>query len=217
MLENLGAVNAVAEGVALEDYDGVARAAEDLKTRAAAMKDLDISTVGLDGSRDVQFDAFLTAQQEAATAILSAAKQNDGRTTLLAVQHLLGTACLACHQSFREPANRLSPAVLFMTTFLNSWREINRGLSINDFTLVGENARELQAMGRVLAWDQVIQTAFSLDQEAEFKTFRSYLNGVLRQADRIEQAALEEDASKVLDAGRQMWTDGCIACHDRFR
>ena len=75
MLENLGAVNHLGEGVALEDYDVVREAAEDLKKRAAAMQNLDIATLGLDSARDKEFDAFLKAQAEAADAILEASKR----------------------------------------------------------------------------------------------------------------------------------------------
>jgi cytochrome c556 len=217
MLENLGAVNQIGEGVAVQDYERVKRAALDLKRRAEAMKEVDIATLGLDSHRDAQFDGYLAAQEEAARSILNGAEQKDGRAVLLGVQHLLGNACIACHQTFREPANRLRPSVLFMTSFLQAWKEMNRGLAINDFSLVSQHARELESMGRVLSWDQVIQSAFGLTEVEQFKAFRVYLNLVLRKAARIEQASIEEDAAKVIEASRQMWNEGCIACHEKFR
>jgi cytochrome c556 len=217
MLENLGAVNDIGQGVALEDYDQVKSAALDLKSRAEALKLIDVGKLGLDAARDPEFDRYLTAQVEAANSILAAASQEDGRAVFLGVQHLLGNACVGCHQSFREPANRLSPSVLFMTTFISAWKEMNRGLAINDFTIVGQHARELAAMGQVLSWDQVISTAFGLTEEQEFKTFRVYLNRVLREAARIEQASAQGDASAVIQASGQMWQDGCIGCHEKFR
>lgn len=217
MLENLGAVNQIGEGVALENYEQVERAALDLVSRAARLKEIDISTLGLDPARDDQFDAYLTAQEGAARAIASAARAKDGQASVLGVQQLLASSCLSCHADFREGAQLLSPSVLFMTTFMSAWKEMNRGLSINDFTLVGRSAREIQALSRVLAWDQVIQSTFELNGSDERKQFRSHLARVTAQAARIEQASFQEDAPTILQATRQMWNEGCLACHDQFR
>jgi cytochrome c556 len=217
MLENLGAVNQIGEGIALEDYDQVARAALDLKERADAMKRVDLTVLGLDPDRDSQFDAYLTAQGRAADAILQAAKAEDSQSTLLGLQKLLEGACLACHADFREGNRLLSPSVLFMTTFTSAWKEINRGLLIDDLVLVGKSARELQSMARVLSWDQVIESAFDLTDAAERQEFQKLLARVAAQAARMEQASIEGDVDKVLLADRLMWNEGCVACHDRFR
>jgi cytochrome c556 len=217
MLENLGAVNQIGEGLALEDYDQVTRAALDLKRRAEGMKKADLTTLGIDPDRDAQFDAYLTAQEQAADAILTAAKAEDAQSTLLALQHLLQDACLSCHTDFREGSRRLRPSVLFMTTFISAWREINRGLLIDDLVLVGRSARELQSVARVLSWDQVIESTFGLTDPVERQEFRKLVSRVAAQAGRIEQASIEGDVGKILLADRRMWDDGCVACHEQFR
>jgi cytochrome c556 len=217
MLENLGAVNQIGEGLALEDYDQVTRAALDLKRRAEGMKKTDPTTLGIDPDRDAQFDAYLSAQVQAADAILTAAKAEDTQSTLLALQHLLQDACLSCHTDFRKGSHRLRPSVLFMTTFISAWKEINRGLLIDDLVLVGRSARELQSVARVLAWDQVIESTFDITDATERKEFRKLLARVAAQAARIEQASVEADLGTILLADRQMWNEGCVACHERFR
>jgi len=217
MLENLGSVDRIGEGVAVNDYDQVRRAALDLKARAEGLKGFDIATLGIDASRDPQFDAFLAAQEQAADAIAMAAKNQDGRGAVLGLQRLFQNACIPCHADFRERGNLLRPSVLFMTTYLSAWREMNRGLSVNDFSLVSRRAREIEAMGRVLVWDQVIESTFGLATAAERKTFRGYLGRLNAQASRIEQAAVAEDVPKIIEAVRKMWEEGCISCHERFR
>jgi len=217
MLENLGAVDQIGEGVAVDDYAQVRGAALDLKARAGGLKGFDIATLGIDPSRDPQFDAFLAAQEQAADAIAVAAKNRDGRGAVLGLQQLFQNSCIPCHVDFRERGNLLRPSVLFMTTYLSAWREMNRGLSLNDFSLVSRRAREIEAMGRVLAWDQVIQSTFGLEDAAERKAFRGYLGRLNAQASRIERAAVAEDVIKVTEGIRKMWEEGCISCHERFR
>jgi cytochrome c556 len=217
MLENLGAVNQIGEGVALENYEQVGRAALDLKRRAQRMKELDLTTLGMPANRDPQFDAYLTAQERSADAILEAVKTEDSQATLMGLQQLLKDGCLACHADFREGNRLLRPSVMFMTTFITAWKEINRGLSINDLPLVARSARELQSMARVLSWDQVIESTFGLEDAEERKEFQRHLVRLSTHAAQIEQASAEADIDRILQADRQMWSDGCVACHDQFR
>lgn len=217
MLENLGAVNEVGQGVAIEDYEQVEQAAAELSARADRLKKLDISKVGLDAARDAKFDGYLLAQQQASAEILRAAKQEDGRAVILGLQRLFRNACVPCHSDFREAANLLGPATLFMTSFLNSWQDVNRGLSINDLTLVERAARELSSMTKVLSWDQVIESAFGIEDPEERREFRKILRHVGTNATRMATAADEDDKLGVVNAASEMWADGCISCHEKFR
>ena len=217
MLENLGAVEQIGQGVALEDYASVRRAAQDLKRRAVSMKSVDHATRGLAPNRDSAFDAYLTTQAEAADAIDAAARAQDGQAAMLGVQQLFQNACLGCHNDFRKGSQRLKSSVLFMTTYMDAWKDMNRGLAIDDLALVGRSAREVLAMTRVLSWDQVIQTTFGLQQADRRKAFRLHLSRLGAQASRIEQASVEQDVGTILRASRQMWNQGCLACHEEFR
>ena len=217
MLENLGDVNHIGEGVALEDFDTVAQAGKDLKARAQKLRLVDLESIGLDRSLDAEFRRYLSAQEKAADSILAAAEREDPSGALEGVERLYTTACLPCHKEFRERANLLSPSVLFMTTYLTAWQDMNRGLAIDDYTLVRRRAREIEAMGRVIAWDQVIQMTFGLTDPKERKGFRQILDRVSEHALQIEQAASEENGDRVSIAMREMWEKGCISCHDKFR
>src|SRR3990167_5772659 len=117
---------------------------------------------GVDKQQAPVWDAFLAAQETAALAVLTAAKEKDSDAVMGAVQKMFNDACLPCHAAFREPAARLSGSVLFMSSFLNAWRDMNRGLALRDFDLIGRRARELEAMAKTLSWDQVIQSAFAI-------------------------------------------------------
>jgi cytochrome c556 len=216
MLENLGSVNHIGEALALEDYARVGSAAQDLKRRAAALKEVDLATLGLEVDRNDRFDAYLAQQEEAADGILSASRDKDSRGVLLGVQQLLQNACLSCHADFRRGRSALRQSVLFMTTFLSAWQEMNRGLAVDDYTLVSRGARELQAVSRVLSWDQVIDSAFATHEPAERKVFRGLLLKMAKHAAEIERAAEQQDALAILSNSRLMW-EACIACHDRFR
>ena len=217
MLENLGSVNEIGEAIALEDYEQVEHAANELAARARALKGTDLSKLGIDPQRDPEFDAFLTVQEKTAQAIGRAAGEEDGAGAFLGLQSLLSGACLSCHRQFREPLQMMRPSVSLMTSMLQSWREINRGLSINDFDLVARRAREIESVGRVFTWDQIISTTFGVEDPEERKQFRKLLRNVLSRAAQIGVAADSEDAGGVVEATQRMWIEGCVSCHAEFR
>ena len=217
MLENLSDVEQIGQGIALEDHALVERAAKRLRRRAERIKKNDIQLFGLDPARDDLFDAFLTVQIQASIVIANAAKQQDVRAALHGMQQLTESACMACHQNFREPAGLLRRPVVFMTTFLKAWREITRGLAINDFSLVERQAREIETVERALNKGPVIDEVFGLHDPEDREAFQSYLRHVGLQANEIAQAAAEKNGARVALAVQEMWEGGCISCHERFR
>jgi mono/diheme cytochrome c family protein len=217
MLENLAAVNRIGEGVALEEYERVAEAARELRTRAGAMRELDLEALNLDPTRDAMWDAFLFGQEAAASDVLAAAEARDPRAVMVAAQQLVGNACLGCHASFRDPGKMLRPSVLFMTSLLSSWRDMNRGLAMRDFNLIDLRARDLVALSEVIASDQILESAFGLGGSKQRRIFRGFLRQVTENSSRISTAVDTEDLAAALDASRVMWTEGCIGCHEKFR
>jgi len=217
MLENLGEIDDIGAAVSVEDFGRVAEAARSLESRASAMKVRGAAPEGIEQEQAAAWDEFLTAQETTAHAALTAAGEKDGDAVMRAVEAMFRDSCIACHAVFREPQQRLSGSVLFMSSFLAASRDINRGLSLRDFALIGRRARELEAMAKTLSWDQVIQSAFAIESEVDLRAFRRYVHQVAVISSRIDAAAQSEDAGKVLEATRQLWTNGCIACHNRFR
>ncbi len=217
MLENLGEIDDIGAALSVDDYGRVAEAARSLQSRASAMKVDGEAPPGLDKRDAPAWDDFLTAQETTALAVLTAANEEDGDAIMRGVEAMFRDSCIACHSVFREPQQRLSGSVLFMSSFLAAWRDINRGLSLRDFALIGRRARELEAMAKTLSWDQVIESAFSIKSPSDRRFFRRFVHQVAVTSSRIEVAAQSEDADKVVEATRQLWTNGCIACHDRFR
>jgi hypothetical protein len=69
MLDNLSAVERIAEGVALEDWDRIEDAARELRARAAIMRLLDLETLDMDRVKDPAWDGFLVNQERSARAI----------------------------------------------------------------------------------------------------------------------------------------------------
>jgi cytochrome c556 len=217
MLDNLNDVNRIGEGIALDDYEQVAAAARELSARAAAMRTLDLGELNLDPSQDALWDAFLLAQEAGAAAVLAAAEQQDARAVMRNAQQLVGNSCLACHASFRDPGQLLRPSVLFMTSFLSAWRDMNRGLAVKDFNLIDLRARDLVALSEVIAGDEIMETAFGLGGSKQRRIFRGFLRQVTENSHKISKAVESEDLPAALDASRTMWTDGCIGCHEEFR
>jgi hypothetical protein len=217
MLENLSAVNRIGEGVALEDWDRIEDAARELRTRSIEMRMLDLGALQMDPTRDPMWDAFLLGQEQAAREISAAVRNEDARAVLQGTETLLGNACLGCHASFRDPQNRLQASVLFMTSFLSAWRDINRGMTIRDFNLIGMRAREIEALTKVIASDQILEEAFGLGGSKQRRLFREFLRAVTDSATTIDASSREEDLAKILASSRTMWTDGCIGCHEKFR
>jgi cytochrome c556 len=217
MLDNLSAIDRIGEGVALEQYSLVVSTAERMMERADEMSQIDLATVGIDPARDAQWDGFLTAQKQAAAGVKAAAEKEDAEGIMRASQTLVGNACLGCHAIFREPNRLLRPSVHVMTQFLSAWRDINRALAVNDYNLMEVRAREVATLTGFISSDEMLGEAFGLGGSKQRRLFRGFLREVTVNAGRIEEAAKQETLPEVLDASRAMWTDGCIACHDKFR
>ena len=217
MLDNLRDVNRIGESIALDDFEQVTASAQALRQRAIGMRELNLATVELDPEQDALWDAFLLAQEASADVVLAAAEQKDSRAVMAASQRLVGNACLGCHASFRDPGNMLRPSVLFMTSLLSSWREMNRGLAMRDFNLIDLRARDVSALTEVIAGDEILETAFRLGGSKQRRIFRGFLRRVSENAALISQAADAEDLPAVLEASNTMWKDGCISCHEKFR
>jgi cytochrome c556 len=217
MLDNLRDVNRIGESIAVDEFEQVKAAAQTLKQRANAMRELDLATVEIDPELDSLWDAFLLAQAAAADVVVAAADKEDSRAVMAATQQLIGNACLGCHASFRDPGNMLRPSVLFMTSLLSAWRDMNRGLAMKDFNLINLRAHDVSALTEVIAADEILETAFRLGGSKQRRIFRGFLRRVSENAALIAQAADAEDLPAVLQAANTMWKDGCISCHEKFR
>jgi cytochrome c556 len=217
MLENVTAVNRIAEGLALDDWDRIEDSARGLRARADSMQLLDLETLRMDRSQDALWDAFLQAQEKAAREISVGVRNSDANAVIAATQTLVGNACLGCHASFRDPQNRLRGSVLFMTSFLAYWQEINRGLMIRDFDLIGRRARELSSLTAVVGSDENVEAEFGLGGPRQQREFRAFLAVVTTSADAIAAASDAKDPGVVLQSSFTMWGDGCIGCHVKFR
>lgn len=217
MLDNLAAVNRIGRAVALEDFEQVEDSARGLIERAESMSKLDLETVYIDTAMDPQWDAFLAAQRVTAESVLKAAQAEDGAAVMQATRTLVGNACLGCHAAFRDPARLLQPQVHIMTGFLAAWHDINRGLSMNDYSLIAGRARDLATLTSVISTDEMLESAFGIGGSKSRRVFRGFLQEVTNNAKLIEAAAQQEDLVGVLDASTAMSTDGCLACHAKFR
>jgi cytochrome c556 len=217
MHENLAAVNDIVEGVAREDYEKLGKQALHVKSSAQTMKELDLPSVGLDRRRDSKFDAHLDALATAADTISNAARQRDSHGVLVGVQQAFDEGCIPCHRDFRESHVERTPPVLFMRNILSSVQSMNRGLAMNDFTLIAREAREITAIGRIFMWSQVVEVMFDISEPADRRVFRDYLRQLDSQASRVEGAALQRDSRLVTQAVREMFEEGCLPCHQRFR
>jgi cytochrome c556 len=217
MHENLAALNDIIEGIARDDYELIERKAIHLRTSATAMKELDLASVGLDRQRDGRFDAHLEALENAAGSIRSASAQKDAGGVLLGVQQAFDRGCVPCHDDFRERHSERTPPVLFMRNILSSVEAMNRGLAMNDFTLIAREAREITAIGRVFMWAQVVEVMFEIVDPEERLRFRDYLRQLDSHASRVEGAALDRNSKAVTAAMRNMFEEGCLPCHQRFR
>lgn len=217
MLANLQATNTIGESLAIEDYSGIEAAAQDLQNRARELQTWDVSQLGFKPTNKGEFDGYLKLQEEISGKIVRSARQKDAPAIVAGVGELLEKSCLACHSSFRDRQGMLKASTLFMTSFVGSWREINRGLLLNDFTLVERSARALVVIGQVMSWDSVIQASFNLPRDAQRSKFREHLARMISAAGRIEDGASRGESGTVQKALNEMWSMGCLSCHKEFR
>jgi cytochrome c556 len=217
MLENLNSLNRIAEGLALEDWDQIEDASRDLRSRAVRMRLLDLESLEMDRSQDTLWDAFLIAQEQAAREISLAVRNQDSAAVIAAQKDLAGNACLGCHASFRDPQRRLRGSVLYMTSFLSSWRDMMRGMMIRDVDLISTRASEIAALTEVIGTDETLEEAFGLGGPSQRRQFREFLTAVSSNANAMKSASEAKDFPKVLAASNAMLKDGCLACHQKFR
>ena len=104
-----------------------------------------------------------------------------------------------------------------MTTFLAAWKDMNRGLVIGDLELVGQRARDVEALSRTMGTDEILGETFGLGGSKQRRIFREFLSQVTENSARIHAAVKERDLAAVMTSTRQMWTEGCVSCHQKFR
>ena len=216
MLENLASLDLIERGFALEEMDDVKRGAEDIARRAEAMRKISSSDLSIDSMRRPAFDSYLDKLVSHARALAKAADKEKTEKAIGALRSMMEEGCLPCHRAFRDEGNATPPAVSLMVSLVTGLQEINRGLLMNDYRLVGIRVREVQDAARVMQMDQVIEYSFQIEP-AERKTFKKYARKLDRSAREIEKAAEEGDHTKVLNGVQSMLGESCIPCHFEFR
>jgi hypothetical protein len=88
---------------------------------------------------------------------------------------------------------------------------------IRDFELAGLRARELATLSQALGTDEILEEEFGLGGPRQQRQFREFLAVVTESAGVMEAASESRDLMKILESSQAMWTDGCVACHDKFR
>jgi len=96
MMEHLVAIQQIADGLAREDWDAVARAADLIDSDSQTAQMCDHMGAGAEG-----FTEAGLAFHRRADAIAAAAQQRDGREALRATAHTL-EACTSCHATYRQ-------------------------------------------------------------------------------------------------------------------
>lgn len=217
MHENLAAINEIEEALVRDEYGRIEAEAAHLKSNARWLEGADLASLGLDPKKDAIFDKYLTAQVQSADSIVKAAQGRDAGAVLLGVQRLFDDACVVCHADFREADQGRTPPVLFMRTLLSSVQSINRGMAMDDYSLVAREAREIGAVAHILTWSQVIEAMFAVKEPAEKTEFRSYFETLSSTAIEVEQAATDRNPMMISAAAQRMLREGCVGCHTKFR
>jgi hypothetical protein len=94
---------------------------------------------------------------------------------------------------------------------------MTRGLMIRDFDLVARRASELTALAETIGTDETLEEAFGLGGPRQRRIFRGFLDVVVTNANTMKSAAETEDVATILNASNAMLSDGCMACHEKFR
>ncbi|MDH3285242.1 MAG: hypothetical protein OEQ13_10910 [Acidobacteriota bacterium] len=217
MYENLESINRIVEAVSREEFERVIEEAEHLRVGAAEVRKLRHADLGIEADDLVEFRDFLDVQSREAANIDRAGQQADGGAILSALERMTNDACLACHDAFRrEEPGRTAPALL-MRSLLGSVQSMQRGLMIEDLSLVGREAREIAAVARLFAWPQVVGKMFEVEDPAEREAYRSFFDQLSAHASAVERASLDRDTHLVTESLSRMLEESCVACHTRHR
>lgn len=217
MLSSFQATNSIGDALSIEDYAAVEAAARELESNARELRTWDSSRLGFKPANRAEFDGYLKLQEEISGTLMKAAGRKDAAAVVAGLDEMLGKSCLGCHKNFRERQGLLKASTMFMAGFVNTWKEINRGLLLNDFTLVARAARTLETAGQVMSWDPVLQASFYLSNQVQRNKFRGHLHKMISAAGRVEDAATRGESEAVRKALVEMWVTGCLACHQEFR
>ena len=217
MYENLDSINRIVEAVAREEFPRAVEEAKRLKTGAAAVRAIQHEELGIEAGDLAKFRGYLDVLTREAAQIDRAGRQADAVAVLGALERMTNDACLACHEAFRkEEPGRTAPTLL-MRSLLDSVQSVQRGLMIEDLSLVGREAREIAAVARLFAWPQVVGKMFELEDPAEREAYRSFFDQLAVHAAAVERASLDRDTRLITESLGRMLEEGCITCHTRHR
>ena len=217
MYDNLEAVNRIIEAVSREEFDRVVEEAGVLKSVAASVREIGHEELGLEASELERFRGFLDVQVDSARQVLLAGQQEEAGQVLAAVERMTNDACLACHEAFRREEPGRTAQALLMRSLLDSVQSVQRGLMLEDLSLVGREAREIAAVARLFAWPQVIGKMFEVEDPAEQQAYRRFFEVLSAQAAAVERGSLDRDPAAVTQHLRAMLEEGCVGCHTRHR
>ncbi len=216
MLEHLASVNLIGRGFALNNLDQVARGADEIIERAEEMGKRESDALGIPAGQRGAFNAYVDELLLRARALRSQAKKGESEKAAVEYRNLIERGCLPCHQVFRDQKGKLPRVVQLMTTLGNSLEEIDRGIILKDYRLIGIRAREVQHVARAMEMDPIIEVAFKI-KEADRQSFKEYAGKLDKAALAVEQAAEEENEEGVLSGVSTMLTESCLPCHRTIR
>jgi cytochrome c556 len=216
MLEQLASVNLIGRGLAVNNLDQVARGADAIIERGEEMGKSKSDALGIPEGQRGAFNAYVDELLLRARDLRAQARKGETDKAAVAYRKLVERGCVPCHQVFRDQKGKLPRVVHLMTTLNNSFEEIDRGIILKDYRLIGIRAREVQHVARLMEWDQIIEVAFKV-KEADRQSFKAYAGKLDKAALAVEEAAEQEDEKGVLSGVSTMLTQSCLPCHRAFR
>ena len=209
-------INLIQRGFLLDDMGRVTRGSEDIIKRARELRDTRSALLGLPAMRRPTFNKLVDKLILHANSVRKAAKKGKTSKAMFEFRTMVEDGCLPCHRAFRFQGVLEPKSVTLMSALTSDLEEIDRGVLLGDYVLVGIHAEEIKRIAVLMESDEMVEGTFNM-RGSERDRFRKFSEAMGKAADQIAQAAEVQSQQHVITAIRDMTEKSCLACHKALR
>lgn len=209
-------INLIQRGFLLDDMGRVVRGSDDIIKRARELRETRSALLGLPAMRRPTFNKLIDKLILHAKSVRKAAEKGKTSKAMSNFRAMVEDGCLPCHRAFRFRGVLEPKSVTLMSALTSDLEEIDRGVLLGDYVLVGIHAAEIKRIAGLMQENQMVEGTFQMGG-TEKEHFRKFSEVMGKTADRIAQAAEVRSQQLVITAIRDMTEKSCLACHKALR
>lgn len=209
-------INLIQRGFLLDDMGRVVRGSDNVIKRARELRETRSALLGLPAMRRPTFNKLIDKLIIHANSVRKAAKKGKTSKAMSEFRAMVEDGCLPCHRAFRFQGVLEPKSVTLMSALTSDLEEIDRGVLLGDYLLVGIHAEEIKSIAVLMKSDEMVEGTFNM-RGSDRDHFRKFSEAMGEAADQIVQAAEVRSQQRVITAIRNLTEKGCLDCHKALR